>query len=159
MRIILALLCTTLIAQTSFADTWVEVGSAGSLPGTANITDGSGSLDLILGNLMDLTEVDMYQIEIIDALTFSAVTLGGVLDVTDPQLFLFDSAGRAVYSNDDAESGLIGSQSELTAGHPFGPTSTGIYYLAISWFNNEPYSIDGAMFVDGFDAISSELSF
>src|SRR5438067_8737876 len=89
------LLCCVLFASPAFAGpfTWVEHGSAGNLPGTANITLGGFSLQEIIGNLMSPTEVDMYQIRITDFLNFSATTLEGVDLVNDPQLFLFNSAG------------------------------------------------------------------
>ena len=149
----LAFLCLTLLAQPGFAGpfTWTEVGEAGALPATANVTAGppARALHRILGNLTDVFDVDMFQILILDFLNFSATTLGGGFDVDDPQLFLFDSGGRAVYSNDDAESGLLGSQSQLTAGHPLGPPAVGYYYLAIGWFDNEPLSATGPMFQNG----------
>jgi len=150
-RIALMLACFTMLAVPAFADpfTWTEAGSAGNLPGTANITTGAGPLQMILGNLLDVTEVDMFQIMISDFLNFSARTLGGVLDVNDPQLFLFDALGRAVYMNDDDESGFSGSQSMLPTGSVFGPTAAGLYYLAIGWFDNEPFSAAGRMFEDG----------
>jgi hypothetical protein len=38
------------------------------------------------------------------------------------------------------------SQSVLPAGHPNGPMIAGLYYLAISRFNNDPFSIAGNIF-------------
>jgi hypothetical protein len=104
---------------------------------------------MIVGNLSRVTEVDMFQIQITDFVNFSAKTLGGVLNVSDPQLFLFDALGRAVYMNDDDTSGLFGAQSLLPAGSALGPAAAGLYYLAIGWFDNEPFSAAGRMFADG----------
>lgn len=147
--------CLLVMACPSFAGSvWNELGSAGNLPGTANITSGAGSLDLISGNLMSVTEVDMYQIMISDFASFSAMTEDCIFCVDDPQLFLFDSAGRAVYMNDDGPSG---SQSELPAGSPYGPTADGLYYLAIGWFDNEPFSALGRMFVDSIDTSGPDV--
>src|SRR5262245_47372329 len=127
--------CSLLLnACPSFADsfTWIE-SSAGNLPSTANITIGPGPLRTILGNLSTLTEVDMYQIQLTDFLNFSATTQDGPNLVDDPQLFLFNTAGLAVYMNDDGPG--LGSQSMLPAGSPIGPHANGIYYLAIGWFD------------------------
>ncbi|HYR84221.1 MAG TPA: DVUA0089 family protein [Terriglobia bacterium] len=147
--VVLSFLCLVLFACPGFADSfaWNELGSAGNLPGAANITVGGGSLQQINGNLLDVTEVDMFQITITDFLNFSATALAGLDMVDDPQLFLFDSAGLAVYMNDDGPG--LGSQSELPSGSAFGPTSAGLYYLAIGWFDNEPFSATGRMFDDG----------
>ena len=124
---------------------FIESGDAGSLVATANDTTGSGVLSTIFGNLFapdpfdSAFDVDLYKIFIADPLSFSASTVNSPgLNVSDPQLFLFDSNGIGVYMNDDDESGLNGSQSNLPAGHAFGPASAGSYYLAIGWWNNEP---------------------
>ena len=66
------------------------------------------------------------------------MTVDSPLNVSDPQLFLFDALGQGVYMNDDYVSGFNGAQSALPVGHPSGPVSAGFYYLAIGWFNNEP---------------------
>ena len=123
----------------------IESGDAGNLIATANDTTNSGVLSSILGNLSALDpsdsafDVDLYRIFIADPASFSASTVNSPgLNVSDPQLFLFDSNGMGVYMNDDDESGLNGSQSNLPAGHAFGPASAGSYYLAIGWWNNEP---------------------
>lgn len=136
-------------ASTATGVVWNEVGSAGSLPASAQVTTGLGDLTRITGNLVALSEVDMFQIRIEDPLAFSAVTVAALgLHVPDPQLFLFDGAGRGVYMNDDADGGLSGSQSALPSGHPFGPLAPGLYYLAIARFDNEPASDAGMIFPD-----------
>jgi hypothetical protein len=136
---------------------WIEDGSAGDLPGTANITIGGGALSQIDGNLDEVLDVDMFLISVLDWTTFSAWTVDDILNVHDPQLFLFDSGGLAVYMNDDDDSGLSGSQSALPSGNPFGPTSNGLYYLAIGWFDNEPFSADGRMFVDDISTAGPDV--
>ena len=122
---------------------WVETG-AGRLPPTAEIVDAPDTVDSIVGNLNELTEVDMYAVLLSDPPTFSARTLESPFNVSDPQLFLFDSSGHGVYMNDDGDG--MGSQSFLEPGHPFGPTSPGLYYLAIGWWDNEPLSALGLIF-------------
>jgi hypothetical protein len=132
---------------------WFEAGDAGRLPSTAQVTAGSGPLDTILGNLFhpDFTlsalDVDLYLIRIFDPLNFSAATVNAPgLYVSDPQLFLFTSAGTGVYMNDDDESGVHGSQSRLPAAHAFSPARPGSYFLGIGWWNNEPLSVTGTIF-------------
>jgi hypothetical protein len=139
---------------------WVEgLADAGDLPGTAQVTDGTGALTAILGNL-DLPEtiedgldIDLFKILILDPAGFSASTIGSA--VNDPQLFLFDAAGLGVFMNDDDPTGFNGSQSALgilpdgsTGGLPggFGP---GIYFLAIGWFDNEPVDALSALLFSG----------
>jgi hypothetical protein len=141
-----------LLAGAGWAGTFFEIGDAGRTLLTAQTTIGHGPLDSIFGNLSENPpdtgrSVDLFQIRILDPLAFS----GGTVDfpgfsVSDPQLFLFDSVGTAVYMNDDDESGLNGSQSMLPPGHLLGPQSAGLYYLGIGWFDNEPESALGPMF-------------
>jgi hypothetical protein len=134
---IAVLYCSSLTASA-----WFEFDPAGRLPATAQNTSGAGSLDVILGELTDLTEVDMFWIRIADAMAFSASTVPDPFTVADPELFLFDRLGKGVYANDDAN----GSQSELPAAHPLGPASAGLYLLAIGRFDNEPVSSSGFIF-------------
>jgi PEP-CTERM motif len=147
-----------LLVQLGWAGTWVEIGSAGPLPATAQRTAGTGSLDAIFGNLIGNDEVDTYLIRIVDPLGFSAATLGGPFFIPDPKLFLFDIQGLGVYANDDAN----GSQSELPAAHPLGPMTPGLYYLSIARFDNTPLSLAGPVFeealgVAGPDSIGGAL--
>src|SRR5262245_9837614 len=88
-----ASLCAVLLSGVALAATWTEAGSAGRLPATAQNTTGAGALDEIVGNLLALTEVDMYLIRIGAPAIFSASTEDSPLNVPDPQLFLFNAAG------------------------------------------------------------------
>jgi len=120
---------------------WVEVGTAGYLPDTAQTILGSGTLDSISGALSDGDDrADMYKIYISDPLGFSAATVGTGFD---PQLFLFDESGMGVYANDDGGPGL---ESLLPAGHAYSPTVAGLYYLAIADYDRDPYSAGGLIF-------------
>ena len=136
---------------------FLEIGDAGDLPGTALLAVVNGQLDAILGNLSapdpndDVFDIDLYGLQITDPVAFSASTVGSPgLNVDDPQLFLFTSAGLGVFMNDDDPSSQNGSQSAL------GPLpvgfGAGMYFLAIGWFDNEPLSAFGALI---FDAITS----
>jgi hypothetical protein len=126
---------------------WVESGATGNLPATAqNVSGGVGTpVDAILGTLSTLTEVDMYRIYISDPASFSAMTVDTGFSVGDPQLFLFNAAGFGVYSNDDGS--INAPQSFLEPGLP-GPQLPGTYFLAIGWWDNEPFSASGPVFVN-----------
>ena len=142
------LACITLLNAASAwsASVFVEQQpGAGRFPATAQTVEGAGPVDVILGNLTSLTSVDTYRFKIVDPLNFSAMTTDTPFNVSDPQLFLFNKFGWGVYMNDD----FSGSQSQLEAGHPRGPLVAGIYFLAIGWFDNEPFSGLGRIFGDG----------
>jgi hypothetical protein len=151
-RILGAVLVLLTATTSCFGALWLEDGGdAGRELSTAQgIFAGTEPLDSILGNLDDNFDVDLYVIYIPNPLLFSAATVDAPgLNVPDPQLFLFNAIGLAAYMNDDDESGLNGSQSLLPAGHLFGPILPGKYYLGIGWFDNEPFSATGRMFVAG----------
>lgn len=115
---------------------WAEFG-AGDTLATAETTYNSAfsALDGIHGNLLATTavdgaplyQVDLYKIRIADVATFSARTTGST--AFDSALYLFDENGRGVYMNDDDGVGML---SGLPAGDANGPTSPGIYYLAVA---------------------------
>ena len=131
-----------------------EGTDAGDLPATAEITTGTGPLDLIAGHLdFDLNtllwDIDLFAIQIVDPLVFSARTEGGDPDifVSDPVLFLFGFNGRGIYMNDDTSLAPVPNlQSTLPAGASNGPMSAGLYYLAIAWAASDPMSVAGSIF-------------
>lgn len=125
------------------AQLWTEVGDAGDLPGTAQITVGSGALDFIggfIGNnpAADGNDKDMYCIYIADPSLFSATTVGG--SSLDTQLFLFNTGGFGVTFNDDHPGGGV-LQSTIAGTFLPGP---GHYYLAISRYDRDPVDATGA---------------
>jgi hypothetical protein len=144
-------LFAALPAHASFV--WNEIG-AGSLPASAEETVGSGELTQINGQLVydgdaAAWAVDLYQIKVVNPAAFSARTI--VVDGTnmsDPALYLFDAAGSGVYMNND--NGLIDFQATLPAGNPFGPVSSGRYYLAIAWGFSDALSFDSIFSLDQF---------
>jgi len=134
---ICGLVMLVLASSDAFAG-WTEIGDAGDLPGTAQIIWGSGPLDTISG-AYGASNADMYMIYIGNPAGFSAYA-----DASDPQLFLFDQAGMGIYANDDyAGHGL---DAYLPPGHANSPPSAGLYYLAISGYNRDPYSSGGLIF-------------
>jgi hypothetical protein len=83
-----------------------------------------------------------------DGASFSATTVAQTS--LDTQLFLFNSDGLGVYSNDDAGIAVRGSR--LPAQHRFSPAAGGEYFLALSSFNNDPHSAAGEIFPDVFSS-------
>ncbi|HEX7143670.1 MAG TPA: DVUA0089 family protein, partial [Gaiellaceae bacterium] len=133
------------LAPSAFAAT--ESGDAGDLPSTAQDL-GSGAVTSIFGSFTGGADVDVYRVCLTNGVSFSATTVGAT--TLDTQLFLFDSNGRGVYSNDDASLGIHGSR--LPSAHAFSPSGPGEYFIAISSFNNDPQSDAGEIFPDLFSS-------
>jgi hypothetical protein len=131
------------LAPSAFAVS--ESGDAGNLPSTAQDL-GSGAVTSILGSFSGGGDVDMYRVCLTDGASFSATTVGAT--TLDTQLFLLDGNGLGVYSNDDAAIGVRGSR--LPSDHRFSPAGPGVYFLALSSFNNDPQSDAGEIFPDLF---------
>ncbi len=134
--------------------TWAETGDAAGIPSTAQRPRGTGALTTITGRVTHFNDDDMFRLCLTGRRTFSAEVVPRALTgaYLDPQLFLFDSGGRGVYANDDR--GPAGSLTDasfhprLPANHALTPTAAGVYFLAISNFDNDPLSNRGAIFVD-----------
>ena len=118
--------------------TFIEAGDAGDSTATAVTVYGEnrieGSLNANPFGPDDFDLVDLFRIKIGQPSKFTASTGDGSdpFLIADPVLYLFDSAGRAVAMNDDAD----GSQSMLM-GLPMGYGS-GFYFLGISFAGVEP---------------------
>lgn len=132
---------------------WTEVGDAGSLRATAQAIVGEGSLSSISGSISDPNDEDMYKICLRGGKRFSATTNGGA--AFDTQLFLFNASGRGVYANDDIGGDPYNVQSRLPRMQPLTPRQAGIYFLAISAFDNDPVNARGQMIFpdEPFDAV------
>lgn len=140
------------------AVTFIDNGGAGETLNTAQvIPSGSLPLESISGTLFG--NANLFQIFLTGNQTFSATTispdtlidiptdnlLGAPTDILeDPQLFLFDSSGKAVYGNDDS----FGSPQATLPSGIFSPKESGLYYLAISSSGYAPVSNKGAIFSD-----------
>ena len=130
----LALAAAAFLAGPALAGTYSETGDAGQTVATAQTTAGAPSLSNIFGTLVSGTDADLFIVNILDPAAFSATTLGSDLD---SQLFLFTIGGAPVYMNDDDAAGLAG-ESTLPAGSSIGPSSAGLYLLAVSFFGYDP---------------------
>jgi filamentous hemagglutinin family protein len=124
---------------------FTEVSDAGQLLGTAQpvnkATDGTG-FNAISGNLDSASDVDLYQLTLRQGVPFRASTLNG--SQVDTQLFLFDSRGLGLASNDDDYSAH--TQQSTIGSNFFIPAASGTYYLGISSADNDPRSSQGEIF-------------
>jgi large exoprotein involved in heme utilization and adhesion len=121
-----------------------EVGDAGQLLDTAQTVSNapdSTSFNAISGNLDYDNDVDLYQLSLRQGVPFQASTVNGTN--VDTQLFLFDSGGLGLSSNDDKANTL---QSTTPLNGPFIPAVSGTYYLGISSYYNDPLSSGGRIF-------------
>jgi hypothetical protein len=122
------------------AGIWTEVGVAGQTIPTAHMTNGSGSLDAIIGSLAGNANLFGFQITQ-DGTAFSATTypgtvpqqLGGSLDV---MLQLFDSAGNGIIANDDigSQNGFYNNDAAISA-----TLNAGNYFLGVSGYRLAPF--------------------
>jgi MYXO-CTERM domain-containing protein len=127
-------------AGVASAQVWNESGDAGQDGvGAAQATVGSGALSSIVGTVG--LDVDLYQIRITDIAGFTASTVGGA--AFDTQLFLFAADGTGITENDD-ENDTFSLQSRINSDGLIGTgAAPGIFYLAITSFNNQPLDGDG----------------
>lgn len=134
------------LALPSQAQTWTKTGNPGNLPGSAQITFGTGALTTITGaltfvqlgterNTIYRSNADMFGFRVTGLGLFSATTVGTPGTLYDTRLYLFNSAGRGVYMNDD-DPNAIGARSTL----PGMTLSPGLYYLGIAAFGATPLS-------------------
>ena len=120
-----------------------DTGDAGSLPGSAKVVAGMGPLNSIQGQLegnpmpLGIDFEDMYLVKIADPLKFSATTFNSQTNF-NTQLWIFDINGLGVLANDD---GPIGMSSTIDGpandGTGVAITVPGLYYIAITGFNND----------------------
>jgi hypothetical protein len=118
---------------------WIEQGDAGQLLSTAQTVTGSGTLSFIRGMISGDGDVDMFRVYISDFSIFSAHT-ESQYSLRDTQLYLFDSSGFGVAFNDDIDTLGGNERSRLQVGSPlYASRAPGIYYLAISSWDNDPF--------------------
>ena len=153
-----------LVGTGAQAQTYTKVGTGqDSLPATAQFTQGLGALQEITGAFtfttvgaeratVNVSNPDLFEISITGGTPFSATTIGQPSSLFNPQLFLFNAAGGAVYANDDA--------SQFTTGaliNPTAPLTPGLYFLGIATYGVVPRSGTGATF-DMFDNTVDDTS-
>jgi hypothetical protein len=140
------LIATTLcffFANSAQAFTYTEVGDVGQLISTAQVIDlGNATststdpgLTSITGNVARIN-ADMFGIFLTGGQLFTASTLpvGGAN--YNSQIFLFNDQGFGLIANDN-------SGGTRRSALSFTPTTSGVYYLAISGFNYDPRDAQG----------------
>jgi hypothetical protein len=125
---------------------YVSNGSAGELPNSAEVVAGLGALDSIRGTVSIVNGVslgDIFRILISDAEEFSISTLLSQPGTNnfDTQIFLFDSSGHGIATNDDAADS---AQSFLSSdASPLASLTEGIYYVLIEGAGRYPVDAAG----------------
>jgi hypothetical protein len=127
----------------------VAAGTAGSLPGTALDLTSDPFLTDVTGTIDSADRVAMFEIDVTSPSFFSAFTVNtGAFGIPDPELFLFDSSGNGVDSNDDVtpvntqaclpSAMALGNPCPATRPSGLGPLTPGDYFLAIAISGNDP---------------------
>ena len=144
------------------AGIFIEFADAGQTPGTAEDVDvvaGGGTLDQIQGTLPTATDSDVYRFRITSAATFSATITTPNPDA-DTQIYLFTNSGAGIAFNDDnPDSGPSDFNGALPQGNSlYASLSPGTYLLAISSYDNDPFTSSGYVFPDNADSASINVS-
>ena len=135
-RAVVLMAVLALAAPVMAGGVWIEEGDAPELlPGQS--VDGNGPLAEIIGSFTGGPDVDLYAIMVKDE-GFSASTVDRCN--CDTQLFLFDVNGLGVTHDDDAEGEPSGVFTSRITDRFI--TEGGLYYLAISQYNNDSRSPD-----------------
>jgi hypothetical protein len=126
----LVVLIGAVFASPVQAQVWTEQGDAGSLPSSAQVPQGQGSLTAILGTIGDPADVDMYCIHIDGNYQAS---LCENLGLADSRLFLFQRVnGTGLAFIDD----VCGREARLGVIQP----PSGSYLIAITGYDRDPVS-------------------
>ena len=158
----------------ALADT-VIANNAGPLPSSAEDLSADRSLGVIVGSLSTGYNnsafpnfESVFKIDILNYREFSAKTVSVPFGAPDTDLFLFDATGRGVYANDDASAGnTLSCLPSGDAANPCssgrngtGPTSDGVYYLAVANSADYPISSSGEIFkiLNSTDVVGPDLT-
>lgn len=137
----LALLALAL-APSARAQTWNEVGDAGDLVSSAQVTVGTTGLSAVNGSLQFDADVDVYCVRLnaTPPAGLPLVWMNCVL-INGPQVWLFDAAGNGIATNMLCSGGqklIVAPNFSLTPGN---------YYVAVAYSGMEPQSAGGAIWV------------
>ena len=138
-----ALSASAVAAPIVFAE---SAAGTGFLPGTAQVVAGGAQNGLtITGSLRDgrggftPNLVDMFRFTVGQAGTYFFDTFGSV--IPDPALFLFDSAGKGLYWNNDASVTPSNTQSAFAT-----TLGLGNYFIAVAFSGLDPDDGAGSIF-------------
>lgn len=133
-------LAVSMLATPARAQTWAEVGDAGSTPGGQQTPIGLGPLTQITGTLTDGGDVDLYCLEILNHTIFNASLF--CLAQQDPSIWLFHFTGQGIAHNDLC----VGAGKTIPASSI---ASIGTYYLAVAAQGMQAISPGGSMWQTG----------
>jgi hypothetical protein len=140
----LALLALGLAVAPAHAQIWVESPDAGDLVRTAQVTTGVGPLTQIQGFLASPADVDVYCVHLSTTPPALSALIGlNCAVIQGPNVWLFDAAGNGIGSNATCSGGskmIIAPTTSLLPGD---------YYVAVSYFDFDPQSGSGAMWLPG----------
>ena len=112
------LVATLPAVRAACAQSWTEVGDAGSLPSLAQCPLGTGPLTTLHGTLSDSADVDLYYVHIVTPGTFRASVQCAVY--ADPNIWLFNASGQGISHQNVCQGG--------------GKTVTGLYVPSPAWY-------------------------
>jgi PEP-CTERM motif len=124
----------------------------------------------ITGSLDYPNGVDIFAINITNFADFSAISTGSAFGVPDTELFLFSASWLGVYANDDdSAANTLACLPSADGSNPcsstrpggVGPSTNGLYYLAITRSANSPLSGGGLnifTFLNSTDVVGPDLS-
>ena len=143
----------TALVSTSRAATYTETTDAGSTLAAAADTTSAGnassSLTTIFGTLSSASDADIFKINLASGTKLYASTVNTTSNYLDTALFLFDSTGHAIATNDDASGTSF--DSSLPSGNTLiSGLAAGTYYLAISSSGNEPVNLNNQLLFAGY---------
>jgi hypothetical protein len=137
-------LVALLAASAAHAQIWVETGDAGDLVSSAQVTSGVGPLTQIQGLLASPTDVDVYCVRLTTPQPQYAAIVGlNCVVIQGPNVWLFDAAGNGIASNATCS----GGSKQIVV--PAGGLPAGNYYVAVSFYDYDPQSVGGAMWLPG----------
>ncbi len=104
---------------------------------------------MITGTFANASDADLYAIRITTPGSFSASTVNSASAAQDTALFLFNSSGVAIATNDDASGTSL--DSSLPSGNSlYANLTAGTYYIGISESGNEAINLNSQLLFNGY---------
>lgn len=128
------------VVPAAHAQVWNEIGDAGDLVSTAQVTVGTGSLTTINGTLGSPSDVDLFCIEVFAPRVILTIAALQCVTHQGPNIWVFDANGLGVTTNATCSGG-----SKAVGTNFMG--SAGTYYVAVSYSGVDPFSGAGAIWL------------
>lgn len=139
-----AAVCSLAFAPHAGAQVWNEIGDAGDLISTAQLTVGAGPLITLNGTLSSPTDVDIYCIQVGPTPRVIGLPIASLQCVAHqgPNIWMFDASGVGAATNETCMAGVKGITTTLVS--PPGPTNL---YVAVSYYGVAPISPSGPIWL------------